>query len=150
MNIRHKSLVSATPAADSADANAFFQHKLGFETDAADVHHDMEHGLANFVVVDVRAPEHYAASHVPGAINIPHALMTEKRMSEYAPDTLFIVYCWGPGCNGATKGAIRLSALGFPVKEMIGGIEYWERDGYPLERGSGEAAAISEPLSANG
>jgi rhodanese-related sulfurtransferase len=150
MNIRYKSQVSATPAADSAEANAFFQRKLGFETDAADVHLDLEHGVADFVVVDVRAPEHYAKSHVPGAVNIPHAQMTAKRMAEYPQDTLFIVYCWGPGCNGATKGAIKLSALGYPVKEMIGGIEYWERDGYSIESGSGELVNVSEPLSANG
>jgi rhodanese-related sulfurtransferase len=37
-----------------------------------------------------------------------------------------------PGCNGSTKAALRLAALGFQVKEMIGGVEWWERDGYDL------------------
>ena len=31
---------------------------------------------------------------------------------------------------------MQLSALGFPVKEMIGGMESWaERERYPVERG---------------
>src|SRR5207245_11627846 len=50
--------------------------------------------------------------------------------------TLFrsvVVYCWGPACNAATKAAVRLAALGFRVKEMIGGIEYWDREGYGVE-----------------
>lgn len=137
MDIRYKSLVTATPAASSEDANAFFQRKLGFETDPSDVYHDWKHGTNDYIVVDVRSAEAYERSHVPGAINIPHPQMTAKRMAEYAPETLFVVYCWGPGCNGATKAAIKLSALGFPVKEMIGGIEYWEdRERYPTERGS--------------
>ena len=136
MDIRYKSLVAATPAASSDEANAFFQRKLGFETDAADVYLDWKHGTNDYVVIDVRSPEAYEKSHVPHAINIPQAQLTAKRMSEFPPETLFVVYCWGPGCNGATKAAIKLSALGLPVKEMIGGIEYWEdRERYPTERG---------------
>ena len=55
---------------------------------------------------------------------------------QWKKDTVLVVYCWGPGCNGATKAAVKLSALGFPVKEMIGGIEYWEdKERYPVERG---------------
>ena len=38
-------------------------------------------------------------------------------MAEFPKDRLLVVYCWGPGCNGATKAAVKLSALGFSVKE---------------------------------
>jgi rhodanese-related sulfurtransferase len=51
-----------------------------------------------------------------------------------------VTYCWGPGCNAATKGAARLAALGFRVKEMIGGIEYWRREGHPVEGTEGDQA----------
>jgi rhodanese-related sulfurtransferase len=40
----------------------------------------------------------------------------------------------GPGCNGSTRAAARLAALGFQVKELIGGLEYWKREGYPTAR----------------
>jgi len=135
MTITYKTLVRATPAAPSVEAHRFFAKKLGYETDCADVYHDLKHEIADFVLVDVRSPADYAKSHVPQAINIPNGRINERRMAEYAPNTLFVVYCWGPGCNGATKAAMTLSALGFPVKEMIGGMEYWEhREQYPTTR----------------
>lgn len=136
MQITYKSLVKATHPAESEDAQAFFSSKLRYETDCADVHHDISHDIVDFVLVDVRSPEDYARSHVPQAINIPQSRINERKMQDFDPDTLFIVYCWGPGCNGATKAAVKLSKMGFAVKEMIGGIEYWEdRERYPIERG---------------
>ena len=39
-------------------------------------------------------------------------------MAQYGKDTPFVVYCAGPHCNGANKGAIRLARLGYRVKEM--------------------------------
>jgi 3-mercaptopyruvate sulfurtransferase SseA len=44
-----------------------------------------------------------------------------------------VVYCWSATCNAATKAAGRLSALGIQVKEMIGGLDAWIREGYPVE-----------------
>jgi rhodanese-related sulfurtransferase len=43
--------------------------------------------------------------------------------------TTVVTYCWGPGCNGATRAALAFARLGYPVKEMIGGYEYWVREG---------------------
>lgn len=41
-----------------------------------------------------------------------------------------MVYCDGIGCNASTKGALNMTRLGFQVKELIGGIEWWKFDGY--------------------
>jgi rhodanese-related sulfurtransferase len=136
MTLVYKSLVAATPAAPSAAAQSHFQGRLSYETDCADVYHDLQHGVNAFVLVDVRSPEAYQRSHVPQAINLPVARITPAALADYPPGTLFVVYCWGPGCNGATKAALRFSEMGYPVKEMLGGIEYWEdRERYPIERG---------------
>jgi rhodanese-related sulfurtransferase len=54
-------------------------------------------------------------------------------MAQYPRATAFVVYCAGPHCNGATKGAIRLARLGYRVKEMIGGITGWCDEGFSLE-----------------
>lgn len=136
MNVTFKPRVAATAPAPSADAHEHFKSKLAYETDPADVYADIAHGVDDFVLVDVRSPSDYATSHAVQAINIPVGQITGRRMAEYPEDTLFVVYCWGPGCNGATKAAMKLSAMGFPVKEMIGGIEYWEdRERHPVERG---------------
>jgi len=137
MAIRYKSQVRAFPAAESGVANAHFASKLSFETDPADLHFDMEHDLVDFVVLDTRSTSDYNAGHIPGAVHIPHAQITQSRIeADYPPDTLFVVYCWGPACNASTKGAIRLSALGYAVKELIGGIEYWQKEGYAIEQSS--------------
>ena len=48
-------------------------------------------------------------------------------------DAVFVVYCAGPHCNGAHRGAIRLAGLGRPVKIMIGGITGWLDEGFALE-----------------
>jgi rhodanese-related sulfurtransferase len=130
------SYVLCTPAAPRDEAYAFFQRKLHCETDPSDVYRDMQNGVDAFVILDVRSPAAYVKSHVPGALHLPHSEMNAATTASLPHDKLLVVYCWGPGCNGATKAAMKLSALGFTVKEMIGGIEYWEeRERYPVERG---------------
>ncbi|MFZ4826011.1 MAG: rhodanese-like domain-containing protein [Phototrophicaceae bacterium] len=136
MTITYKSQVRAFPTASPAQAAEHFRHRLSVETDCADVYFDMKHDLLDYVIIDTRSPEAYQRSHVPHAINLPTARITADNLKDYAPDTLFVVYCWGPGCNGAHKAALKLSELGYAVKEMLGGIEYWEdRERYPIVRG---------------
>lgn len=127
---RTKPLVAGIPAASSAAAVAHFAGLLSFETDCWDVHHDL--GSATFVLLDVRSPELYAAGHVPGALNLPHARINERNLADHPADTLFVVYCSGPHCNGADRAALRLATLGRPVKKMIGGIEGWKDEGFEL------------------
>ena len=124
--------VTEVAAAPSAKAAAHFADRLAFETDCWDVSEAMRGGNAGFILVDVRSPKLFAEGHVPGAINIPHRQLTAERLKSYAPETLFVVYCAGPHCNGSTKGALRLARLGRPVKEMIGGITGWEEEGFAL------------------
>jgi rhodanese-related sulfurtransferase len=83
-------------------------------------------------VLDVRAPESYAAGHVPGAVSLPRGRINERNLAEYPDDTTFVVYCAGPHCNGADKAAVVLSRLGRPVKKMIGGVTGWVDEGYGL------------------
>ena len=125
--------VAAMPAATSQAALEHFESTLRFETDCWDVNHSLTTGQRDFVILDVRGPEAYAAGHVPGAIHLPHGKITEGKMREFPDDTLFITYCAGPHCNGATRGAIRLARLGRPAKIMIGGVTGWLDEGFALE-----------------
>jgi len=127
---RNESLVAGIPAASAADAVAHFAGLLAFETDCWDVHSDL--GSSSFILLDVRSPELYAAGHVRGALNLPHARINERNLADYPADTLFVVYCSGPHCNGADRAALRLATLGRPVKKMIGGIEGWKDEGFEL------------------
>ncbi|WP_369980608.1 rhodanese-like domain-containing protein [Xanthomonas bundabergensis] len=133
--------VLQTAAASSADALRHFAAKRSLETDCWDVHAAVSGGDAGFVLLDVRSPALYAQGHLPGAINLPHAKIVPGKLSAYPADTLFVVYCAGPHCNGADKAALRLATLQRPVKLMLGGITGWLDEGFALLRG----AAGAEP-----
>lgn len=131
--VRPKQLVKPSTSYSADEALAHYRRKLAFETDPADVYHDLAAGVADFVIVDARQVEAYRARRIPGAIHFPHARMRPETTADLDPEKLYITYCWGPGCNGSTRAAARLVELGFKVREMIGGIEYWQQEGYPVE-----------------
>jgi rhodanese-related sulfurtransferase len=109
-----------------------FTHRLAVETDADDVGSALQDGTADFVLIDARSPAAYAAAHLPGAFSYPHRGLTREAL-DALPDGPIVVYCWGPGCNAATKAGAKIAAVGREVKEMIGGFEYYVREGYPVE-----------------
>ena len=126
------SSVSAVPAAPSDQALVHFASSFTFETDCADVHAAFAAQEQDFVLLDVRSPALYAQGHVPGALNLPQGKIVEAKLREYPADTLFVVYCAGPHCNGAHRAAERLARLGRPVKLMIGGVAGWRDEGFTL------------------
>jgi rhodanese-related sulfurtransferase len=134
------SAVTAVAPASSVEALAHFQSTLRFETDCSDVHLAMSGGAPDFVLLDVRSHELYDRGHVPGALSIPHRKIIASRLESFPPDTVFVVYCAGPHCNGAHRAAIRLAGLERKVKIMIGGVTGWLDEGLALARGERGAA----------
>lgn len=133
-DIAVSSRVIEIPAADPAEALRHFEQLLAFETDCWDVHEGVSRGTPDFVLLDVRTPQLFQAGHVPGAINLPHGKINEKNLAAYPQETLFVVYCSGPHCNGADRAAVRLARLGRSVKKMIGGITGWKDEGFTLTK----------------
>lgn len=120
---------------DVASALSFFYNKLCYECDPSDVYNDQVEGVESFVVVDARSADSYRREHIPGAISLPHKRMNGETTEDLPKDKLLVVYCDGIGCNASTKGAAKLVSLGFRVKELMGGIDWWRRDGYPTSTG---------------
>jgi rhodanese-related sulfurtransferase len=110
----------------------FYEAKLNYETDSWDLSEIMK-SSDKVIVIDARSPEAYEEEHIPGAINIPHRAMTEESTMHLDRANLFVIYCDGIGCNASTKGALNMVKLGFSVKELLGGLEWWKRDGYETE-----------------
>lgn len=124
------SYVTDYQAATPEIVAAHYLQKLSFETDCADVNAAIHSGDVDFVLLHVvGSDETFSRRHLPGAIHLPHRLITEARMTEWPADTLFVVYCAGPHCNGADRAALKLAQLGRLVKVMPGGITGWADEG---------------------
>ncbi|MGW1883827.1 rhodanese-like domain-containing protein [Streptomyces sp. NPDC001970] len=141
--------VLRVPAASPAAAAAYFSASLAFHADVSDVAAALAaDGDPGFVVIDSRSAESWDQGHIPGAIHLPTALMREQAGQLLDPSVPVVTYCWGPGCNGATRAAFALAELGYQVKEMLGGFEYWVREGFPYETWEGEERRTPDPLTA--
>ncbi|MEV6805766.1 rhodanese-like domain-containing protein [Streptomyces sp. NPDC017405] len=128
----------APPAAVSGETReqndqlAYYQAKLAYEMDSADLKAALEGGQ-DLVVVDGRSSESYEAEHIPGAVSIPHRSISRDSLAALSKAPLYVTYCDGIGCNASTKTAIKLATEGFRVKELIGGLDWWKRDGHRTE-----------------
>lgn len=138
-----KSGVTEFPVANSTESLRHFEAIMAYEADCWDVHESQSAGNPDYILLDVRSPSMYAAGHIPGAINLPHGKIIPRKLSDWAEGTVFVVYCAGPHCNGATRAAIRFSKLGHPVKSMPGGITGWVDEGFTLATGT-EPSSVAE------
>lgn len=134
--------------ADPAAAVAHFAQRLSFETDPSDVHADLAARVPGLVVVDSRGIEAWAQGHLPEAVHLPTREIAARAAETIPAGTVVITYCWGPGCNGATRAALAFAKLGYQVKEMIGGYEYWVREGYPVRTPEGVVRRPVDDLTA--
>ena len=141
-----------TDRTPDTDAVAHFASRLRFETDPADVHALLDPagrgaGAGPVVVLDSRSDQAWAQGRIPGAVHLPTALIPQRAPDLLDPAVPVVTYCWGPGCNGATRAALALARLGYQVREMIGGFEYWSREGYPVQTDRGIVSPEPDPLT---
>lgn len=120
------SFVCQFPAASADTAINWFSQRLMLETDCSDVHSALQAGATDFVLLDVRSSVAFAAGHV-------HRQISEATLSALPPQRLLVVYCAGPHCNGADQAALKIARLGYPVKIMIGGLQGYIDEGFPLQ-----------------
>lgn len=124
----------------------YYAAKLAYETDASDVHAALRDGQP-LTVVDVRSDEAWAQGRVAGAVHMHYSEIATRAAHEIPRDATVVVYCWSPGCNAGAKGALEFAKLGYDVREMVGGFEYWVREGYPVEDADGVHRRPVDPLT---
>ena len=131
----------------SIDQLAYYESKLAYETDSADLNEALANGEP-IVVIDGRAAHAYAHEHIPGAVSLPHREICADSTASLDKSKLYVCYCDGIGCNASTKTAMKLLTLGFQVRELIGGLDWWKRDGHPTH-GSGARAGSALECACN-
>ncbi|MFG2113647.1 rhodanese-like domain-containing protein [Streptomyces sp. NPDC048718] len=142
------SVLRVAPASP-AEAAAHFRASLAHYTDVSDVAAALAAGGdPGFVLLDSRSTESWDQGHIPGAVHLPTALIPERAAGLLDPAVPVVTYCWGPGCNGASRAALALAELGYRVKEMLGGFEYWAREGFAYESRQGAERRAADPLTA--
>lgn len=117
-----------------------YQRKLAYETDSWDLKVALESG-ENVILIDARSPQAFETEHILGAINIPHRQMSVDSTAHLDRSALVVTYCDGIGCNASTKGALTMTQLGFRVKELMGGLDWWKRDGHQTTAGDAQDSA---------
>lgn len=128
---------------DRAD---YFAARLAYETDASDAYAALSSDDRP-VIIDVRSEAAWAQGRVSGAVHMHYSEIATRAPREIPAGTSVVVYCWSPGCNAGVKGALEFAKLGYEVREMIGGFEYWVREGYPVEDADGVHRRPVDPLT---
>lgn len=116
----------------------YYQAKLQYETDSWDLYVALKEGMP-WVVIDGRSAEAYEQEHIPSAINLPHKDICTTKVESLDRNKIYVCYCDGIGCNASTKTALKLLTLGFTVKELLGGLDWWKRDGHATEGANSQA-----------
>lgn len=129
------SLVMHYPPLSPEENVAWLEQKLRCYADAWDLAQDLAAGVQHIVAVDTRSAAQYRAGHICGAISFPHREMTAETLAKLDRSKTYVAYCDGIGCNGSTRGALKLASAGLLVKELIGGLDFWRRDQHPVTEG---------------
>jgi len=78
----------------------------------------------NYVILDVRTHEEYAAGHIPGAIVIPNETIGTEEIPQLPDkDQLIMVYCRSG--NRSRQASDKLVKLGYTSIVEFGGINSW-------------------------
>jgi len=85
------------------------------------------------VLVNALAREGFNEARIPGSINIPASDAVRVAPDLLAKDQPIVVYCSSRSCTASPTLAHKLVDLGFSeVIDFEGGIDEWEREGFPL------------------
>ena len=126
------------------DALEYFSAKLRHETDASDVYAAQKAGDAP-VVVDVRSDDAWTQGRISGAVHIPYREIAERAPARARPCRARRRLLLEPRLNAGAKGAVEFAKLGYSVREIIGGYEYWVREGQPTENDEGPPPRVFDP-----
>lgn len=130
-------LLAPAPPVAAADLQASLNGFLSqlpadFDTVAGKTVAAKQQAGENLFVLDVREPDEFKAGHIEGAVNVPIRTLAQS-VAKLPQDkaTPIVVVCKS-GIRAA-YGTMTLKLLGYTnVKDIVGGMLAWEKDGLPL------------------
>jgi len=108
------------------------EDKLRFHTAAWDLSVDLKAGRAAIVVIDARCRDAYIALHIPGAVSFPHLKMNSERRRASTAARFMSFIAMGSAVTPQQRALAKRARLGFRTKELLGGLDWWRRDGHPV------------------
>ena len=108
----------------------YFESKMEFTTGPVELK-QMIDDQENINIIDVRKPQDYQRSHIPGAISLPRDSWSVHL--SLSKDKMNIIYCYSEDCHLAADAARQFAEHGFPVMELQGGFEGWRNNSFPTE-----------------
>ena len=86
------------------------------------------------VLVNALAREAFEEARIPGSVSIPAGDALRVAPDVLAKDQPVVVYCSSRSCTASPTLAQKLVDIGFTdVTDFEGGVEEWERAGYPMQ-----------------
>ncbi|HYK00179.1 MAG TPA: molybdopterin-synthase adenylyltransferase MoeB [Thermoanaerobaculia bacterium] len=82
--------------------------------------------ISDLVLIDVREPNEWNAGHIPNATHIPLA-QVPQRLAEIPKDAEVVMICRSGGRSGRAQEYLLQNGY-TRVKNMIGGMQRWQRD----------------------
>lgn len=116
--------MSKIPKPDPQVALKYFQGKLDCTTGPIELNHWIEE-KGPITIVDVRRREDYEKAHIPGAISLPKEQWANPK--GLSKDKTNVLYCYSQTCHLAAGAAVELSKSGYPVIELEGGFNTWQK-----------------------
>jgi rhodanese-related sulfurtransferase len=116
---------------DPAEARKYFAAKLAFTTGPVELSRQRDN--SDIRIVDVRAAEDFAKSHIPNAVNLPKDRWDTLEGLER--DKLNVLVCYSQVCHLAAAAGEKFASAGFSVMELEGGFRAWQELKLPVENG---------------
>ena len=105
------------------------------------------HAQKPITILDVREPSEYAASHIPGAINIPQARIHDAAKTVLT-DKHATIYLYCKTDKRSSNATRTLRSMGYKnALNVSGGIDEWQKAGYPLQSNLGQTAQFNQNIS---
>ena len=110
-------MIGFTVSSNAAQENAYRQITM---TEAVEMMEKEE----NYIILNVRTEQEFAAGHIPGAVLLPNETIGTKEIPQLSDkDQLIMVYCRSG--NRSKQASGKLAELGYTNIVEFGGINSW-------------------------